>query len=471
MGIDLTSSSPELQRVAITCGVDSNSFYVARDLLWATRRIEIVPKEIERICHRGGQERKAEREALVNEFQALPLAQKEAAPPEIGMIPSVVAVEPDGGRYQQRIWDQEAASQQTGAEHDAPLVGAADMPCMDPASDLSAKTAAEAAVDESAAETELNESTPQTDRKGCWREDKNAVLLKLSSVVHESDPAPEIPEGFLDIAAMGKLAREIKNARQPEPGQTFGVLPENEELSEDEPISAAATYAAARPEIVGKQVVATTQNMSGFGAVVAAQAWIMGFFAAERRAFLGDGLRANWTMWRTRFPSFTPILDYIHLMTYIYTASFAGQTREAGILLYQTLIRLAWAGRVDDLIAALQQRLSELPAVIKGDSTSAQSIVFTALRYITNNKGRMNYPEYRRLGLPITTSMIESTVKQINSRVKGTEKFWSEEGADAMLHLRADILSDFDNLDDFFARRETKADGMRSYRPRTPQAA
>jgi hypothetical protein len=292
--------------------------------------------------------------------------------------------------------------------------------------------------------------------------------LGLSSqVVGTVDDA----SGFLNITAMGKLAREIKNARQAEPGQTFGAQPEDEESNDEEPISAAATYAAHRPEIVGKQVVATTQKMSIFGAMMAAQAWVLGFFAAERRAFLGDGLRANWTLWRTRFPTFTPILDFIHLLTYVYGAAFAGQTRMAGAARYQTWIQWAWSGRVDDLIAALQERLSELPAVVKGDSTSPQSIVQTTLRYIRNNRERMNYPEYRRQGLPITTSMIESTVKQINLRVKGTEKFWSRDGIEAILQLRGDVLSEFDTLDDFLVRRETKANGVRSYHPRKRLAA
>jgi hypothetical protein len=448
------------------CGADCGSFYVARDILWTTRRLEIVPKEIERICHRGGQEREAERQALVSRFEGLPLAEKEAAPPELRLIPKVVAVEPDGGRYQQRIWDQVAGLQPSCEENGRPLTEP-DLP----SEDVGSGSSAEAASTASAADSEPDESLLEPDRKGCWREDKNAVLLKLSSMVQEADPAPQIPEGFLNITAMGKLAREIKNARQAEPGQTFGAQPEDEEAGDEEPLSAAATYAAHRPEIIGKQVVATTRKMPIFGAMMAAQAWALGFFAAERRAFLGDGLRANWTLWRTRFPTFTPILDFIHLLTYIYAAAFAGQTREAGTVLYQTWIQWAWSGRVDDLIAALQQRLSELPALVKGDSTSPQSIVHATLRYIRNNGERMNYPEYRRQGLPITTSMIESTVKQINDRVKGTEQFWSQEGAEAILQLRADVLSEFDTLDDFFVRRENKANGVRSYRARTRIAA
>jgi hypothetical protein len=425
----------------------------------------VVPKEIERICHRGGRERATERQELVDRFESLPLTEKEASPPAIGLIPQVVAVEPDGGRYQQRTWDRLAGPEHSCEENGAPL------PEADSSSgDVGCGSSAAASADV-AADSEPNEPLTEPDCKGCWREDKNAVLLKLSSTVHQSDPAPQIPEGFLNITAMGKLAQEIKNARQAEPGQTFGAQPNDEQSSDEDPISAAAAYAAHRPEIVGKQVVATTQKMSIFGAMMAAQAWALGFFAAERRAFLGDGLRANWTLWRTRFPTFVPILDFIHQLSYVYAAAFAGQTRAAGTFLYQTWIQWAWSGRVDDLIAALEQRLSELPPVMKGDSTSPQSIVHVTLRYIRNNRERMNYPEYRRQGLPITTSMIESTVKQINIRVKGTEKFWSKDGAEAILQLRADVLSDFDTLDDYFARREIKADGVRSYHPRKKMAA
>jgi len=464
LGIDLTTSSPELQRLAITCGTDCGSFNVARDILWVTRRIQMVPKEIERICHRAGREREAESQTLVLRFESLPLAKKEAAPPKIGLIPQVVAVEPDGGRYQQRIWDDADESQDEGPEDATPQTESNSS-----AFEVDSDSSPESACENLVAESPKLEDAPE--RKGCWREDKNAVLLKLSSVVQESDPAPQTPEGFLNIAAMGKLAREIKNARQAEPGQTFGAQPADEESCDEEPISAAATYAVHRPEIVGKQVVATTQKMPIFGAMMAAQAWALGFFAAERKAYLGDGLRANWTLWKTRFPTFTPILDFIHLLTYVYAAAFAGQTREIGTSHYRTWIQWAWGGRVDELIAALQQRLSELPPVVKGDSNSPQSIVQKTLGYIRNNSGRMNYPEYRRQGLPITTSMIESTVKQINYRVKGTEKFWSKKGAEAILQLRADVLSEFDTLDDFFARREIRANGVRPYRPRTRMAA
>jgi hypothetical protein len=59
---------------------------------------------------------------------------------------------------------------------------------------------------------------------------------------------------------------------------------------------------------------------------------------------------------------------------------------------------------------------------------------------------------------------VESVVKQINQRVKGTEKFWSEDGSEAVLQLRADYLSDGQPLEAFGQRRQEATTGQRGYR-------
>ncbi len=58
-----------------------------------------------------------------------------------------------------------------------------------------------------------------------------------------------------------------------------------------------------------------------------------------------------------------------------------------------------------------------------------------------NNLDKMDYPRYRKLGLPTSSAPVESQIKQFNRRVKGTEKFWTEEGAEAVLEVRAAYLS------------------------------
>ena len=50
-------------------------------------------------------------------------------------------------------------------------------------------------------------------------------------------------------------------------------------------------------------------------------------------------------------------------------------------------------------------------------------------------------PEYRRQGLPVSSSLVESLIKEMNFRVKGTEKFWNRpEGAENILQIRAAAL-------------------------------
>ena len=117
------------------------------------------------------------------------------------------------------------------------------------------------------------------------------------------------------------------------------------------------------------------------------------------------------------------------------------------------------------MIAELEQRQQELGLPEAGDSeTSPRQVVADALTYLTNNQHRMKYDEYRRLGLPMVSSHVESTVKRFNRRVKGTEKFWSEEGAEAVLQLRADYLSETEPMKSFWKCRQTEASACRRYR-------
>jgi hypothetical protein len=75
----------------------------------------------------------------------------------------------------------------------------------------------------------------------------------------------------------------------------------------------------------------------------------------------------------------------------------------------------------------------------------------------------MNYPQYRRLGLPLVSSHIESTIKQMNHRIKGTEKFWCRESGEAVLQLRADSLSDSRPLTCFWNRWQSQQTDANRY--------
>lgn len=54
--------------------------------------------------------------------------------------------------------------------------------------------------------------------------------------------------------------------------------------------------------------------------------------------------------------------------------------------------------------------------------------------------------------------MIESLIKEINYRVKGTEKFWNRpEGAEQILQVRAAALGDDDRLSEWILNRPGSA--------------
>jgi len=251
---------------------------------------------------------------------------------------------------------------------------------------------------------------------------------------------------------MRKMVREIKG---------FCVA-EDEESAGSE---AAPEPRRGQPEVLVRSVVATRQDVHALGKQLAAAAWQRGFAAAPRQAFVGDGQEANWTVHRTRFSHYVPILDFIHAICYVFAGALAGRRLREGWPVYCQWAQWVWSGQVERVIDALQVRQNELGVPEKDESEeSPRQKVAAALRYLQNQKPRMRYDEYRRQGLPLTSSHIESTIKQINRRVKGSEKFWSGVGAEALLQLAADYLSETKPLTTFWRERPSRATGQRCHR-------
>ena len=286
-----------------------------------------------------------------------------------------------------------------------------------------------------------------------WREDKAGCLLSMVSVASAEDPCPEIPAVFITPERALLLAQGIGQCAVPE-----GEAPPG-------PASAAAEPRAGRPVVLLRTVAASRQDIEGFGPQLARAAWGRGFFGAARQAFVADGAAANWTVWRRWFAHFTPIIDFLHVLSYVFAAAMAGRSFAEGWPVYRGWIEALWSGDVEAVCAGLVARQAEvgLPPSGGGEGSPAQ-VVQEALTYLSNHAEKMRYAEYRRQGLPLMSSHVESVIKQINYRVKGTEKFWSEEEAEAMLQLRADYLSETEPLTAFWQRRQAAMTGQRRYR-------
>ena len=62
--------------------------------------------------------------------------------------------------------------------------------------------------------------------------------------------------------------------------------------------------------------------------------------------------------------------------------------------------------------------------------------------YFTANALRMQYPVFRKRGLPVASGAVEGGAKHlVQQRMKRAGMRWSELGARAILHLRCDSLS------------------------------
>lgn len=390
------------------------SFASARESLVETLEVELTTKRLERLAGRVGTERVYEREAEIGRWEALPLVKKLAAPAGI-RPPQVACVSCDGGRMQRRDSPAEAKSH--------------------------------------------------------WCETKVGILLELERSSHQGDPCPELPETFRNLAKMDKLTREIHLAAAEKPAPPGAVF-RRTEAGPNAPSSADAIAEAREavvyepPELNAREVAASLADSRHFGKQLAAQAWSLGFAAAPAKAFVADGQAANWGIWERHFKhlKFVPILDFIHALTYVYAAALAGRAKEDGGPVYLRWITWIWRGEVARVITELAIRAEELgPPPPDVGETDPRKIIAGTLTYLVNQQTRMNYPAYRREGLPITSSHIESAVKQINQRVKGSEKFWTAGGGEALLQLRADQLSDTQPLSLYWIRRCRNATGTRSY--------
>jgi hypothetical protein len=284
-----------------------------------------------------------------------------------------------------------------------------------------------------------------------WRETKNAAFHRMTSTSFESDPQPELPDCFCNQAYVEKLVHGLKSlkkqGREEEVTDEDG-LPKNE--------SSLLDVAEWQPKTTFRTCLSSLASSDEFGPMMAAAADVRGFFQARKQAFLGDGQSYNWTIQQRWFPTFVAIVDFVHVVEYVYEAAKAIHTVPAARWeQYATWATACWQGRVTEVIGELvlwQSQQEPVPSEVA--ETDPRQIVRNTITYLRNASLRMNYPAYRCEGLPVTSSLAESLVKQVNKRVKGTEMFWDDgAGGEAILQLRAAILSDGEPLGDFVATR------------------
>ena len=410
LGFDARELSPGLVERIVFFAADTRSFERAALLLRRGGDAVLSNDTVQRVVGDVGRELAARRDAAPKSIQVL--AERPQSPPELAVV------ECDGGR---------ARTREPGHGRGVHLSGEG------------------------------------------WRETKNACLIRATRKISKDDPQPEPPACFCDPKHVAKIAEtEALSVAAPP-----SIKPPGDEQF-DEPSDSSSgqeEHGDWRPKRLVRTVVSSMQTSRDFGRQMAKEAKQRRFFEAVAKAFLGDGLPWNWTIWKEHFSGFTAILDFIHPLSYLFLVAKTVHESSADDAWSQYLawMRGCWQGDVGQVIEeiqAWQKRLGDpLPKCLESDP---RKIVARTVTYLENNRSRMDYPAYRQAGLPITTAWMESLVKEVNYRVKGTEMYWNDpEGAEAILQVRAAALCDDDRLSKHL---HTRAGCPFTRRPKLPIA-
>jgi hypothetical protein len=130
------------------------------------------------------------------------------------------------------------------------------------------------------------------------------------------------------------------------------------------------------------------------------------------------------------------VLDWCHAVHHLSLALQAsGLSKEERTERYARLRRSLKKGRSRDVI-------EELEGLAAGQLEGAA--VWREINYLIRHSeaGRLRYDCFRCRGVPLGSGAIESTIRRVlNLRLKGTSLFWEEANAEAVIQLRAAVLS------------------------------
>jgi hypothetical protein len=393
----------------VYAGASAASFAAAAEDLDNLADLSISAERVRRACGRVAGDRIDQQQRLEQAFQNKPLPEQSHDKPADIEAPEIACVMCDGGRYQ--LLDRSAGSQGRSSA-----------------------------------------------RKGeHWKESRIGLLVSMRGEQHARDPQPTLPPE-LCYEAMAEVLSEI--------GKTGTKLDLPEETDASEDAFLAASDGLVGPTLKSRSVVASRQSWKDFGPLLASQAWYRGFAAATLKVFISDGSATIEKLQRTHFSHYTSVLDLLHALSYSLAAARAVCDNETEARhKYDVWAAKIWEGRVGDVIEELiayGSEFGEPPPDASSDDPRA--VIRTSRVYYQNRASRMNYPKYRRAGFPLTSSLMESTVKQVSRRVKGSEKYWSSSGGEAMLRLRGEYLSDDKPMQNYWTTRSRQASGTRAYR-------
>lgn len=203
------------------------------------------------------------------------------------------------------------------------------------------------------------------------------------------------------------------------------------------------TYSAAIESAASRD---TDEAPSEFAQRVYREAQRRGFDRAQRRVVLGDGALWIWNLAAEQFPGAIQIVDLYHAKGHLTDVAKAiyGPVSDLGEQWAKQRRDELDEGKLDGVLQALHVH------------AQANDEARKCLDYLTRNRSRMRYPEFRALGLCVSSGVVEAGCKvAIGTRLKRAGMHWTVAGADAIIALRCCKLSG--RFEDFWERRSAAA--------------
>jgi hypothetical protein len=154
---------------------------------------------------------------------------------------------------------------------------------------------------------------------------------------------------------------------------------------------------------------------------------------------LGDGAAWIWNLGEDHFGHRVDTLDYYHACEHLWTAAralFGQASAPAAAWAQEQCATLLTRGPRPVQVALAQAQRRTRP------TGEARATVVRERAYLRTHATRMDYPTLRLLGMVIGSGAIESSAKHlVQIRMKRPGQRWSEAGADAVLALRARLVS------------------------------
>jgi len=186
---------------------------------------------------------------------------------------------------------------------------------------------------------------------------------------------------------------------------------------------------------------ATNKNWEDTGPLIISHLYMRGLTPEDIEVCISDeSIHIQQKIFLPLFPKSVHILDYYHKTEALYKCLKTNNTLET----LQKLKKYLWEGKIDDIIYELKQVQLKVgkPDEKKRKSDDPKVILDNYINHLSENKDRLQYKKFRILKYPIGSGCVESAVKLFGKRIKGTETQWSEEGAEAILHLYSFLLSE-----------------------------